>query len=112
VEVAKIGKESQFRDAIPSFLAKVGQSKAHWYSLKPLSKSIPCLSDALGISYNNMMISFQCCGIAVDRGKAQDIIRFYADKLTNFLVVCWLESICDDTIGTMLQVTNCSNGIL
>jgi hypothetical protein len=65
--MAKIGKESQFRDALTSFLAKVGKPKAHWYSLKPLSKLIPCLSGALGgISYDNMMIYFQCCGIAVD----------------------------------------------
>jgi hypothetical protein len=40
VEMAETGKESQFRDALASFLAKVGESKAHWYSLKPLSKSI------------------------------------------------------------------------
>jgi hypothetical protein len=41
--MAEIDKESQFCDALPSFLAKVGESKAHWY------------------------------GIAVDRGKAQGI---------------------------------------
>jgi hypothetical protein len=94
--MAAINKESQFRDALANFLAKVGESKAHWYSLKPLSKLIPCLSDALGISYDNMMIYFQCCGIAVDRGKAQGI-RFYAEKFTNFLVVTSLESVCEHT---------------
>jgi hypothetical protein len=104
--MAKIGKESQFCHALASILAKVGESKAHWYSLKPLSKLIPCLSDALGISYDNMMIYFQCCGIAVDHRKAQGI-RFYADKFPNFLVVCLLESVCDHTmhyvVGSKLQ---------
>jgi hypothetical protein len=104
--MSEINKESQFRDALATFLAKVSKSNAHWYSLKPLSKSIPCLSDALGISYDNMMVYFQCCGIAVDRGKAQGI-RFYAEKFTNFLVVCSLESVCEHTThyvaGSKLQ---------
>jgi hypothetical protein len=93
--MAEIGKESQFCDALATFLAKVGESNAHWYS--PLPKSIPCLSDALGISYDNMMIYFQCCGIAVGQGKAQGI-RFYAEKFTNFLVVCSLKSVCEHTM--------------
>jgi hypothetical protein len=44
-----------------------------------------------------MMIYFQCCGIAVNRGKAQGI-RFYAEKFTNFLVVCSLETVCEHTM--------------
>jgi hypothetical protein len=44
-----------------------------------------------------MMIYFQYCGIAVDRGKAQGI-WFDADKFTNFLVVFSLESVCDHTM--------------
>jgi hypothetical protein len=58
-----------------------------------------------------MMIYFQCCGIAVDRGRSKALGFMQQISLLTFLLYVLLNPFVS-TICTMLQVQNRSNSTL
>jgi hypothetical protein len=89
-------KEFQFCTAFSTFLSKLSKSKAQWYTLKPLHKDIPDLPHFMGMSYDNMMVFFECCGFVTNRGLKVGR-QFFLGKFETFLTLHMMTELCQHT---------------
>src|SRR4051812_15347426 len=84
--------ETVYLEALSNFIILVQDAKPCWYSLKKVSDQCPTCYDALGMSYDQMMEFFKCCGVATKRW--DDVgWEFYPTKFLTFRERNHLESL-------------------
>ena len=89
-------QKMEFCTAFSRFLSQLFKSKGQWYTLKPLHKDIPDLSQFMGMSYDNMMVFFECCGFVTNRGIKVGR-QFFPDKFQIFLTLHMITEVCAQT---------------
>jgi hypothetical protein len=89
-------QKMEFCTAFSRFLSQLSKSKGQWYTLKPLHKDIPDLSQFMGMSYDNMMVFFECCGFVTNRGIKVGR-QFFPDKFQIFLTLHMITEVCAQT---------------
>jgi hypothetical protein len=96
----RMGNQSQqmeFSTAFSRFLSQLSKSKGQWYTLKALHQDIPDLPQFMGMSYNNMMVFFECCGFVTNRGINKVGRHFFPDKFQIFLTLHMITEVCAQT---------------
>ena len=98
-----------FVDCWCSLLQHVrGSSKACWYSLKFISKDIPNLPEAMGLTYLSTMYMLECCGLSSKRIDC-DEWNFLPKKFQTFINANDLQKVTD-VISAKLSMVEADDG--
>ena len=101
-------EESDLCRLLVQFIAACGSLKACWYSLKFISKDIPNLPEAMGLTYLSTMYMLECCGLSSKRIDC-DEWNFLPKKFQTFINANDVQKVTD-VISAKLSMVEADDG--